>query len=70
VTHVTVGALTSDPLHRRRELYLKSYLDSFFAGYSEPLLALRAPSRADLYGGAPVHVYMQLDTWTTVERLA
>ncbi len=34
VTHVTVGALTSDPLHRRRELYLKSYLDSL-------LLAIR-----------------------------
>ncbi len=34
VTHVTVGARTSDPLHRRRALYLKSYLDSL-------LLAIR-----------------------------
>jgi len=35
--HVRVGARTSDPLHRRRPLYLKSYLDSLFADYSEPL---------------------------------
>jgi hypothetical protein len=35
--HVTGGARTSAPLHRRRPLYLKSYLDS----YSEPLLGLR-----------------------------
>ncbi len=34
MTHVTVGARTSDPLLRRRELYLKSYLDSL-------LLAIR-----------------------------
>ncbi len=34
MTHVTVGARTSDPLHRRRALYLKSYLDSL-------LLAIR-----------------------------
>jgi len=34
VTHVTVGARTSDPLHRRRALYLKSYLDNL-------LLAIR-----------------------------
>ncbi len=34
MTHVTVGAQTSDPLHRRRALYLKSYLDSL-------LLAIR-----------------------------
>jgi hypothetical protein len=36
--HVTGGARTSALLHRRRTLYLKSYLDSFYAGYSEPLL--------------------------------
>ncbi len=35
--HVTVGARTSDPLHSRRVLYPKSYLDSLFPGYSEPL---------------------------------
>ncbi len=35
--HFTVGARTSDLLRRRRPLYLKSYLDSLFAGYSEPL---------------------------------
>jgi hypothetical protein len=35
--HVAVGAQTSDLLHRRRPLYLKSYLDSLFADYSEPL---------------------------------
>jgi hypothetical protein len=29
--------------------YLKGYLDSLFAGYYEPLLALRATSRPDLY---------------------
>jgi hypothetical protein len=36
--HVAGGARTSAPLHRRRTLYLKSYLDSLYAGYSEPLL--------------------------------
>jgi hypothetical protein len=35
--HVTGGARTSAPLHRRRTLYLKSYLDSLYADYSEPL---------------------------------
>ncbi len=36
VIHVTVGAWTSDPLHRRRELYRKSYLDSLLLhGYSK-----------------------------------
>jgi hypothetical protein len=34
VTQVTVEARTYDPLHRRRALYLKSYLDSL-------LLAIR-----------------------------
>jgi hypothetical protein len=31
--HVTGGAGTSAPLHRRRPLYLKSYLVSLYAGY-------------------------------------
>jgi hypothetical protein len=35
--HVTGGARTSAPLHRRRTLYLKSYLDSLYPDYSEPL---------------------------------
>jgi hypothetical protein len=35
--HVTGGAQTSAPLNRRRTLYLKSYLDSLYADYSEPL---------------------------------
>ncbi len=48
-THVTVGARTSDPLHRRRPLYLKSYLDSLFVGNSEPVLGLRAAIQPDLY---------------------
>jgi hypothetical protein len=39
--YVTVGARTADPLRRRRPLYLKVYLDSLFAGYSEPLLSQR-----------------------------
>ena len=39
--HVTGGARTSALLHRRRPLYLKSYPDSLYAGYSEPLLGLR-----------------------------
>jgi hypothetical protein len=43
--HVTVGARTSDLLRHRRPLYLKSYLDSLFAGYSEPLLSLGARGR-------------------------
>ncbi len=47
--HVTVGAQTSDPLHHRQLLYLKSYLDSLFAGYSLPLLGLRAAIQPDLY---------------------
>jgi hypothetical protein len=34
--HVTGGARTSAPLHRRRTLYLKSYLDSLYADYLEP----------------------------------
>jgi hypothetical protein len=38
--HVTGGARTSALLHRRRPLYLKSYPDSLYAGYSEPLLGL------------------------------
>ena len=36
--HVTGGARTSAPLQSRRTLYLKSYLDSLYAGYSEHLL--------------------------------
>ncbi len=40
--HVTGGEQTSAPLHRRWPLYLKSYLDSLFAGYSEPPLSLGA----------------------------
>jgi hypothetical protein len=43
--HVRVGARTSDPLHRRRPLYLKIYLDSLFAGYLELLLGLGATGR-------------------------
>jgi hypothetical protein len=39
--HVTGGARTSALLHRRRTLYLKSYLDKLKADYSEPLLGLR-----------------------------
>jgi hypothetical protein len=35
--HVTGGAQTSAPLHRRRMLYLKSYLDSLYIDYLEPL---------------------------------
>jgi hypothetical protein len=46
---VRVGARTSDPLRRRRPLYLKSYLDSLYAGYLEPLINPRAPPRPDLY---------------------
>ncbi len=43
--HVTGRARTSAPLHRRRTLYLKSYL----AGYSEPLLGLRPVLHSVLY---------------------
>ncbi len=49
MTHVTVGARTYDPLQRRRELHLKSYLDSLYAGYSEPLLGLRPLLHPVLY---------------------
>ena len=35
--HVTGGARTSAPLQSRRTHYLKSYLYSLFADYSEPL---------------------------------
>ena len=53
MTHVTVGARTSDPLHRRRALYLKSYLDSL-------LLAIRnfyLGRQAGRHRAPPVHVY-------------
>jgi hypothetical protein len=48
--HVRVGARTSDPLHRRQPLYLKSYLDSLFTGYLEPLLGLGATGRRSSTG--------------------
>jgi hypothetical protein len=47
--HVTGGARTSAPLHLRRPLYLKSYLDSLYDGYSEPLLGLRPAQQPVLY---------------------
>ncbi len=47
--HVTGGARTSAPLHRRRRLYLKSYLDSY-------TLTIR-----NLYMAAPVHVASHMD---------
>ena len=59
MTHVTVGARTSDPLHRRRALYLKSYLDSL-------LLAIRnfyLGRQAGRHRAPPVHVY----TWTLLD---
>ena len=54
--HVTGEARTSALLHRRRPLYLKSYPDSLYADYSEPLLGLRPGLQPVLYMGAPVHV--------------
>ncbi len=54
--HVTVGARTSDLLHRRLPLYLKSYLDSLFTDYSEPLHG--SPSACVVHFGC---------TWTYLE---
>ncbi len=44
--HVTGGARTSAPMYRRRTLYLKSYLDSLYAAYLEPLLGLSSTTTA------------------------
>jgi hypothetical protein len=38
-----------EPLHRRRTLYLNSYLDSLYDGYSEPLLGLWLDAPPALY---------------------
>ena len=51
--HVTGGARTS--------ALLKSYSDSLYAGYSEPLLGLRPGLQPVLYMGAPVHVQCASD---------
>ncbi len=40
----------------------KSHLDSFFAGYLEPLLMMRLALHSDLYMAPPVQVH---STWTT-----
>jgi hypothetical protein len=53
--HVTGGARTSAPLHRRRMLFLKGYLDSLYAGYSEPPLGLSLTTTA-----GPLHAYFFL----------
>ena len=47
--HVTGGARTSAPLQSRRTLYLKSYLDSLKAGYSEHLLGRHQWRHSVLY---------------------
>ncbi len=47
--HVTGGVRTSAPLHCRLTLYLKSYLDSLYAGCSEPLIRLRPAQQLVLF---------------------
>jgi hypothetical protein len=47
--HVTGGARTSALLHRRLPLYLKSYPDSLYARYSEPLHGLLPGLQPVLY---------------------
>jgi hypothetical protein len=45
-------------------LYLKSYLDSLYACYLEPLLGMRPLLYPVLYMAAPVHVP---STWTYLD---
>jgi hypothetical protein len=66
--YVRVGAQTSNPLHRRRPFYLKSYLDSLFAGYSEPLLGLGVTGRRSSTG-LPQGMCTRLYTWTLSRKV-
>jgi hypothetical protein len=64
--HVTGGARTSALLHRRRPLYLKSYPDSLYTGYSEPLLGL---TPHPLHGRPSACAVRVGCTWTQVVRM-
>jgi hypothetical protein len=66
--HVTGEALTSAPLHRRRTLYLKSYLDSLFADYSEPLLGLRLAAPPVLYKSLFIILYITISRFCPFKK--